>query len=322
MKIQWNPDNPSQALLFCLPEQIKEKAPELLEKSTLLNLDEPFRFCEVVSNQGELSGTFVIPQKEHPIRDRMSFAFVLSQKSLYFISGDPKFRAYLDRFMNSSDIEETSPFRFLLRFLNYLIQEDAYFLEDYNMRLEEIEENIFEGRESGMEEFIMQARRDMNILGNYYLQLTAVGQQMEQTSIPQNSPDENAMISLFLSRSSVLRNLVQTIKDNTDQIWNLRQTQLSDRQNKISTLLTVISTIFLPLTFLTGWYGMNFKHMPLIDWNFGYLAVIAIVIGIVCFEVGFIRRRHWLSSTSASQKPNKEEKAARKADRPSHHSLM
>lgn len=300
MKITWNQEHPDQALQIMSLDELNASYPQLLEKTYLLGLDRPLHFTKVMLYQGELSGTFVIPEKEQPIRDQMSFGFILDRNTLYFIEDKGDLKSYLQKFMTKYDREEPSPYKFLLLFMNYIIQEDIYFLEDYNARLEDIEEQINDGHSSGMDRFIMMARRDMNTLDNYYLQLSAVGETMQETVIPQNMNDENAMVSLLLSRCSQLLSLVGSIKDYTSQIWNLRQTQLSDKQNKISTLLTVITTLFLPVTFVTGWYGMNLRGMPLVESRYGYPIVICFVLVVVFLEIRFIRARHWLSDDKKS----------------------
>ena len=66
------------------------------------------------------------------------------------------------------------------------------------------------------------------------------------------------------------------------------------RMNEIMKVLTLISTIMLPLTFMVGVYGMNFKHMPELEWQWGYLGVWLVMIGIVVGQLAYFRRRRWL----------------------------
>ena len=58
--------------------------------------------------------------------------------------------------------------------------------------------------------------------------------------------------------------------------------------------LTVISTIFLPLTFIVGWYGMNFKYMPELERQYGYFLVVAIMLGIAFGMLWFFKKKGWL----------------------------
>ncbi len=69
---------------------------------------------------------------------------------------------------------------------------------------------------------------------------------------------------------------------------------VSNRLNQVMKVLTVITTIFMPLTFVVGVYGMNFKHMPELDWRYGYPSVLLIMAGIVCFMIVYFKRKKWL----------------------------
>lgn len=302
MKIDWNTENPSQALQIVSLKEMEKQHPDLAARSTLLSSQTPIRFCKVMLYQGELSGTFVIPKKAHPIKEKDVFGFILSGNTLYFFGERKQLDELIEKFMTKYDVTETSPFNFLLRFLNNLVQEDAYFLENYNEKLEEIEESIFSGDEHEMERFIMDTRKDMNILNNYYLQLSAVGETLEEAAIPMKTSEQEAMLSLFMDRVSHLLGMVGSVKDYTSQIWNLRQTQLSDKQNKISTLLTIVTAVFLPLTLITGWFGMNFDDMPLIHNHAGYYIIVGLCILIVICELLCMKRMRWLSFSKKSDK--------------------
>ena len=63
---------------------------------------------------------------------------------------------------------------------------------------------------------------------------------------------------------------------------------------KCSAVLTVVTTVFMPLTLIVGWYGMNFKYMPELDSVWGYPAVIGISVLIVVVSIIFFKRKKWL----------------------------
>ena len=77
------------------------------------------------------------------------------------------------------------------------------------------------------------------------------------------------------------------------QIRELYQTQIAVRQNKIMQLLTMVTTIFMPLTLLTGWYGMNFRYMPEITCKYGYPATAFFAVLLIILEIRFFKRRRW-----------------------------
>ena len=78
------------------------------------------------------------------------------------------------------------------------------------------------------------------------------------------------------------------------QLRDLVQSELEVRQNKIMTLLTVITSIFLPLTLIAGWYGMNFRYMPELEWKISYPIVILISILIVVVCLIWFKKKKWL----------------------------
>ena len=75
------------------------------------------------------------------------------------------------------------------------------------------------------------------------------------------------------------------------QLRWLYQSRPDARQNKIMGTLTVVTTFFLPLTLLTGWYGMNFAHMPELKCQYGYLSVIIVAIVIAIGEIIYFKKK-------------------------------
>lgn len=275
-------------------QDLAAKDPNVITRNLLFNTHDPLEYSKVISYQGEIAGVFVIPKKATPIHDKLIFGFILKENHLYFVKHTGDLELFLKEFENNYNLNNMNAIQVLMLLMNFMIEEDIYFLEDYNVRLENLEEDMFEGHSTGMEQYVITTRKDMNTLGNYYLQLSAAGEALQQAVIAQNESQEQALISLFLSRCNQLSSMVDNVKDHISQIWNLRQTQLSDKQNKISTLLTIITTLFLPLTLVTGWYGMNFENMPMIHNPHGYVIIICCVLCIIAFELHFIHERHWL----------------------------
>ena len=78
------------------------------------------------------------------------------------------------------------------------------------------------------------------------------------------------------------------------QLRELYQSEQGARQNRTMEILTVVTTIFLPLTLLTGWYGMNFVNMPELTWKYGYIAVIAVAAAMVIAEIIYFKKKKLL----------------------------
>ena len=87
---------------------------------------------------------------------------------------------------------------------------------------------------------------------------------------------------------------LETFRDIVSGMLDIYLSSVSNKLNEIMKVLTIIATMFIPLTFLVGWYGMNFKNMPELEWRWGYPMVMVIS---VCTVVGlllFFRRKRWL----------------------------
>ena len=89
----------------------------------------------------------------------------------------------------------------------------------------------------------------------------------------------------------------EIIEANRELASDIREnfmTYNSLKSNNIMMTLTVISTIFLPLTFIVGLYGMNFKNMPELEWQYGYFIVVAIMFGIAFGMLWIFKKKGWL----------------------------
>jgi len=87
---------------------------------------------------------------------------------------------------------------------------------------------------------------------------------------------------------------VETYRDLLSGMLDLYLSSISNRINEVMKFLTVIGTIFMPLTFLVGVYGMNFKHMPELEWHNGYFVLWGIMIVLSMAMIIYFRRKRWL----------------------------
>jgi magnesium transporter len=87
---------------------------------------------------------------------------------------------------------------------------------------------------------------------------------------------------------------VEIYRDMLSTMLDLYLSSVSNRMNEIMKVLTIIATIFMPLTFLAGVYGMNFKHMPELEWKYGYLYAWIIMAGIGIGMGFYFKRKKWM----------------------------
>ena len=87
---------------------------------------------------------------------------------------------------------------------------------------------------------------------------------------------------------------VETFRDLLSGMLDLYLSTISNRTNEIMKFLTIIGTIFIPLTFVVGLYGMNFKYMPELEWHYGYFAVLGLMVTMTVGMVLYFKHRRWL----------------------------
>lgn len=86
---------------------------------------------------------------------------------------------------------------------------------------------------------------------------------------------------------------IETMRDMISGMLDTYLSSISNRMNEVMKVLTIIATIFIPLTFLAGIYGMNFKFMPELEWKWGYFTIWSVMIIVFFVMVFYFRRKKW-----------------------------
>lgn len=86
---------------------------------------------------------------------------------------------------------------------------------------------------------------------------------------------------------------LETYKDLTSSLLDIHMNTMNNRMNEVMKLLTVITTIFIPLSFIAGVYGMNFRKMPELEWEYGYPAVIGFMALVTIGMIYYFKKKKW-----------------------------
>ncbi len=87
---------------------------------------------------------------------------------------------------------------------------------------------------------------------------------------------------------------IETFRDVLSGMLDMYMSSLSNKMNAVMKVLTVIATLFMPLTFIAGVYGMNFRYMPELEWNWGYAFALALMASVAGIMLVYFRRKDWL----------------------------
>ena len=184
--------------------------------------------------------------------------------------------------------------RFLYDFLEQIVDRDLSVMERYEKELNHIEDTILSSREQEDLVRVNEIRGDIRELLVHYEQIIDMTQELEENENGFFSEENLRYIHLFMNLMARRHDSAVSLRDHTMQVRDLYNAQLEVRQNRTMTLLTVITTIFMPLTLIAGWYGMNFRYMPELEWRFGYLIVFLVSVAIVIFCLILFRKKKWL----------------------------
>ena len=245
-------------------------------------------------NYDSLTGSFRIPDRDNLFEKDDFFAFALDERGIVFIDHDGYVARLTEKIANMKKWRTPSLERFIYDFLGLIINGDLNRLEKYEDEISDIEDRILEGRLDGELERNKEIRGELLKLKMHYEQLIDFGQELSDNENEFFQNDNLRFFDLFTSKVSRLQGMISTLRDYTAQVRELYQSELSVKQNRIMTVLTVVTTIIMPLTLVTGWYGMNFKYMPELDSPIAYPVIIGVVAVMAIAGIIYFKKKKWL----------------------------
>ena len=258
-----------------------------------LNLSEIYTTKAEV-NYDSLTGSFSIPNREDFSKEDFKFAFALDEKGIVFIDDSGRAEEIIKVIGSTKKWKLPSLERFIYDFLDQIVIGDLRLMEKYEFELDSIEQMIMNGDEKFPSSRLNEIRNDIRDLRIHYEQLMDLGQELEENENNFFRQENLRYFRLFLNRIARLHDNSTALRDYTMQLRDLYKAHIDIKQNRIMTVLTVVTTIFMPLTLIVGWYGMNFRFMPELEWRWGYPLVIAVSILIVTASLLFFKKKKWL----------------------------
>jgi magnesium transporter len=245
-------------------------------------------------NYDSLTGTFQLPDRDNIGSKEYCFAFALDEKGIVFIDDSGKAEQMIEAIKRTKRWRKPSLERFLYDFLEQIVENDLSVMERYEDELNRIEDEILSSQ--GQEEIgrVNEIHSAIRKLLVHYEQIIDMTQELEENENGFFDEENLRYIHLFMNLLARRHDSAASLRDYTMQIRDLYHAQQEVRQNRIMTLLTVVTTIFMPLTLIVGWYGMNFRYMPELESPFGYPVVIVVSITIAVACLLFFKRKKWL----------------------------
>lgn len=269
--------------------EFRERKSEFSFHKEMLHSLGSIRYCKAELYKDCIIGTLRIPRKETQRTPELSFGFCLTKNTLYIMEDSGDFKALASHCLKHQFALER-PSQLLLGILEWLTENDVPYMSHIETELERMEDELSGSISDDFFRRLTRHRQKLSELGSYYGQLSDIGERLsDEVCTP--IVHDTAAWEKFARRVERLGDHASLVSESALQLRELYRAEQDSRQNRIMGVLTVVTTLFLPLTLLTGWYGMNFKNMPELSWRCGYAAVIAVAIVIVVAEILWIKKK-------------------------------
>jgi magnesium transporter len=173
---------------------------------------------------------------------------------------------------------------------------DNYFLilEKLGEKLEALEETIDDHADSGVLEEIHTIRRELIYLRKQVWPLREIIAHFLKTDAAFIGEDTGMFMRDVYDHTIQTIDTIESFRDILSGMQDLYLSIISNRMNEVMKVLTIIATIFIPITFIAGVYGMNFTHMPELTWRWGYLSAWIVILAIIGGMLVFFRHKKWV----------------------------
>lgn len=178
-------------------------------------------------------------------------------------------------------------------FLDAVVDHYLVIMETLRKRIESLEEGLMADKSLDVMEEVIRIKKDINHLRKYALPMR---DSLNKMRVEAAHFIQKSSINYYQDVADHIHFLIasfETSREMLKDIMDLHHSNQNNEMNRVMKTLTVVSAIFIPLTFLAGVYGMNFRYMPELEWEWGYTAV-WVEMGVVALAmIMYMRYRRW-----------------------------
>jgi len=173
---------------------------------------------------------------------------------------------------------------------------DNYFmvLEKIGEKIEDIEDELVKNPTPEVLHTIHRLKRELIFLRKSVWPLREVISRLERWESPLIDKSIDIYLRDVYDHTIQVIDALETFRDMLSGMLDIYLSSISNRMNEVMKVLTIIATIFIPLTLISSIYGMNFKYMPELDWFWGYPLVYTVMLAVSAVMLIYFRRKKWL----------------------------
>ncbi len=215
----------------------------------------------------------------------------LKKNLILFICENPAFIQGIIDALSAAE-KNVSFDRLISVFFEKTTAHDASYLEAIEQEISALENALITSQKRNCVKEIVTLRKKLMVLKRHYEQLLNVLDAISENE--NNILDRHSIryFRIFTGRVDRLYHNVLNLRDYVTQVREAYQAEVDISLNSIMKLFTVLTAVFMPLTLLVGWYGMNLK-MPEFGWRFGYPMVIVLSLSVIAACIFFFKKYKW-----------------------------
>jgi magnesium transporter len=179
-------------------------------------------------------------------------------------------------------------------FVDVVVDNYYQILESLGETIENLEDQILKDPDNTIPLKIQNLKKDLILLRKTLWPLREAINNLNKQETELFAENTNPYLQDLYDHVIQVVDTLETFRESASSNMDLYQSTISNKMNEVMKVLTIVASIFIPLTFIAGIYGMNFENMPELKWTFGYFMVWGLMLLIGITSIIFFKKRKWL----------------------------
>lgn len=246
------------------------------------------RVCKAELHHGCLCGTILTPRRTKEGLT-IAFGYLLHPGGVVLCDDTGVGRTMIQHLSREEAGKQAGGF--FGAFLEWLIARDMHHLQELEDQLASLEDQVLAGQLEDFTPKMTALRKETAAWVRYYTQMENLVCEFQDNEGRWFDEAELRLFHIVEKRLERLNAQAQMLREYGVQVRELFQAEIDIHQNQIMKILTIVTTIFLPLSLVAGWYGMNFAGMPELRWRYGYPAIIGVSLLVVLGSLWVMKKK-------------------------------
>ena len=180
--------------------------------------------------------------------------------------------------------------------MDLVVDQHFPLMESVAEQIEAIEDEVQENPSPDVVKKIRMIKRDLILIRSSIWPMREVINSLEREEPELITESTKVFLRDVYDHTIQIADIVESYRDILSEMFNVYLSVKADNTNEVMRILTIFATIFIPLTFVVGIYGMNFEFIPELKWRYSYFVMIGIMVVVTVVMLRFFMKRGWIRS--------------------------